>query len=239
MDGRNARRVAELIAEKTRQAQPFFLVAGFKKPHLPWAVPKIYFNLYPEGSVNVPKDPPLRLVPPIALMTELTPSPPPKSRTEALTAYSAAISFADAQVGLLLKQLDELKLWDTTVVVMMGDNGFHLGDHDGLWSKLTNFEQAARVPLIIVAPGCSRGQTCLAPGRVDRFVPNPGRAMRPGETRGAGGRQLASSPHASGCFVGPARLHTCHPQRCLRQVGANRAPAPDRMGQRQAGDGTL
>ncbi len=160
MDGRNARRVAELMAEKTRQAQPFFLVAGFKKPHLPWAVPKIYFNLYPEGSINAPKDPSLRLVPPIALMTELTPSPPPKSRTEALTAYSAAISFADAQVGLLLKQLDEFKLWDTTVVVMMGDNGFHLGDHDGLWSKLTNFEQAARVPLIIVAPGCSRGQTC-------------------------------------------------------------------------------
>jgi len=199
MDGRTARRVGELMAEKTRQAQPFLLVAGFKKPHLPWAVPKIYFNLYPEGSVKVPTDPPLRLVPPIALMTELTPSPPPKSRTEALTAYFAAISCADAHVGLLLKQLDELKLWDTTVVALIGDNGFHLGDHDGLWSKLTNFEQAARVPLIIVAPGCGRGKTCARPVELIDLFPTLAELCglaRPGGLEGTSLVPLLTHPDA-------------------------------------------
>jgi uncharacterized sulfatase len=153
MDGRAARRVAELMEEKAKQGKPFFLAAGFRKPHLPWAVPRKFFDLYPSGKITVPKDPPIRAVPSIALMTELTPSPPPASREEAIRAYYSSISFMDAQVGLLLRQLDQLKLWEKTIVVLVGDNGFHLGDHGGLWSKLTNFEQAARVPLIVIAPG--------------------------------------------------------------------------------------
>src|SRR5207249_1982908 len=96
-------------------------------------------------------------------MTELTRSPPPASRVQAITAYYAAISYVDAQVGMLMKELDGLGLWDSTIVVLIGDNGFHLGDHGGLWSKLTNFEQAARVPLIVVAPGGARGKTCTRP----------------------------------------------------------------------------
>jgi uncharacterized sulfatase len=163
MDGRTATRIAELMRDNVKQGKLFFLAAGFKKPHLPWAVPRTYFELYPAGRVTAPVESPLKGVPAIALMTELTPSPAPKSRTEAMAAYYAAISFADSQVGRLLKQLDDLNLWDTTIVVLIGDNGFHLGDHEGLWSKLTNFEEAARVPMIVVAPGFGRGTTSSRP----------------------------------------------------------------------------
>ncbi len=223
MDGQTSRRVAELMGEKAKQGKPFFLAAGFKKPHLPWAVPKDFFNRYPEGSIALPPEPPLHRVPPIALMTELTPSPPPKSRTEALTAYFAAISFADAQIGLLLKQLDELKLWDTTVVVLIGDNGFHLGDHDGLWSKQTNFEQAARVPLIIVAPGCSRDKTCARPVELIDLFPTLAELCglaRPEGLEGSSLVPLLKRPEAS--WDRPAHTMVFHKDVCGKSVRTDR-----------------
>lgn len=158
-DGITARGIAKLMEEKTKAGQPFFLAAGFHKPHLPWTAPAKYFDLYPEARIPKPKDPPLQNVPAIALMTELVGNPPPKSRTEAIAAYYACISFMDAQVGVLLDTLDRLKLWDDTIVVLFSDHGYHLGDHDGLWAKLTTFEHAARGPLLIAAPGLGKGKS--------------------------------------------------------------------------------
>jgi uncharacterized sulfatase len=133
------------------------LFAGFRKPHLPWAVPKKYFDLYPR--VSLPSEPVMRAIPPVALVTELGPSKPPASRTQAIAAYRAATSYLDAQAGKVLGALDSLKLRGTTVVVLIGDNGFHLGDH-GLWSKHTLFERSTRVPVIIAGPGVAEGKTC-------------------------------------------------------------------------------
>jgi iduronate 2-sulfatase len=80
----------------------------------------------------------------------------PKFRRDAIAAYHASVSFIDAQVGVLMETLDRLRLWDRTVVVLLGDHGFHLGEHHGLWRKDTLFEETLRTPLIIAAPQVQR-----------------------------------------------------------------------------------
>lgn len=160
-DGMNARRIAGLMEEKSREGKPFFLTAGFHKPHHPWTAPGKYFDLYPVDRIPKDDEPALQNIPEIALMTELTGNPPPRTRAEGIAAYYACTSFIDAQVGVLLDAMDRLKLWDNTVVVLFSDHGYHLGDHGGLWAKLTNFERALRTPLIIAAPGRNTGAACV------------------------------------------------------------------------------
>ena len=82
--------------------------------------------------------------------------------------YYAAVSFMEAQVGVLLKTLDSLGTLNNTIIVLWGDHGWHLGGHD-LWEKHTNFEQAIRVPLIIAAPGIKPGKTRSLSEHVDIF----------------------------------------------------------------------
>lgn len=158
-DGGTSRQIAKFMAEKARAGLPFFVAAGFHKPHLPWTAPTKYFDLYRDRAIAKPKDPPINGIPSIALMTELVGNPPPP-RAEAIAAYYSCISFMDAQVGVLLETLDREKLWDNTVVVLFSDHGYHLGDHAGLWAKFTVFDQACRVPLIIAAPGRTEGAVC-------------------------------------------------------------------------------
>jgi uncharacterized sulfatase len=162
-DGRRARRVARLLEE--RRSQPFFVALGFAKPHLRWVAPRKYFDLYSADRIEVPAVPPGDAddVPAIAIANGAIDRPgellsgrqgdfDEASRRRALAAQYACVSFVDAQVGVVLDALDRLKLWNDTVVVLFGDHGFHLGEH-GLWRKDTLFEEAARAPLIIAAPG--------------------------------------------------------------------------------------
>jgi iduronate 2-sulfatase len=72
--------------------------------------------------------------------------------------YYAATSYMDAQAGRVLDELEKLGLSENTLVVLWGDHGWHLGDH-GLWCKHTNYEQAARIPLIFAGPGVSKGKS--------------------------------------------------------------------------------
>ncbi|MBI3210352.1 MAG: sulfatase [Candidatus Solibacter usitatus] len=160
-DGHTAVRISELI-EKNR-AKPFFIAAGFHKPHLPWVAPKKYFDMYKPEMITLPDTPADDLddIPPIALthtagekgMSEL-------ERKKAICAYHAATTFMDAQVGVLLNTMDRLKLWNNTVVFLFGDHGWHLNEHHGLWRKMTVFEQAARAPLIMAAPGRQKNAAC-------------------------------------------------------------------------------
>jgi uncharacterized sulfatase len=164
-DGRTARRVAALI-DRAR-GRPFFIAAGFNKPHLRWVAPRRYFDLYPPGSVRFSQDPAgdWADVPEIAIARRapraagalLTgPLEREELRAQAIAAYQACVSFMDAQVGVLMQALDRADLWGRTVVVFTSDHGFHLGEHTGLWRKNTLFEEALRVPLVIVAPGLAR-----------------------------------------------------------------------------------
>ncbi len=161
-DGAIARRAVQLLREhiKQRGKQPFFLAVGFHKPHLPWIAPKRYFDLHDPAKMPLPKTPPddLKDIPPIALtkLEQLT----EEQHRLAMRAYYACVSFMDAQVGVLLEALDELGLWDETVIVLWGDHGFHLGEHGGLWRKMSLFEESAGAPLLFAVPGKARGRAC-------------------------------------------------------------------------------
>ena len=142
---------------------PFFLALGLFKPHSPYKVPKRYWDLYPDIP---PVDPAARPVnaPEIAFHAnhEILGEPrarrnlDPEAVREIRRGYYAAMSYADAQLGRVLDALDELGLRDRTIVVVLGDNGFHLGEHD-TWGKMTLFGWDARVPLVISAPGVGTG----------------------------------------------------------------------------------
>jgi uncharacterized sulfatase len=155
-DGKVARRAVQRIEAAVRAGQPFFIAAGFRRPHSPYIAPKRYHALYPNEKMTWPAEPSAHLagIPPIALTYPPgDPALPEERRAEVMSSYYASISFMDAQVGVLIDALDRLRLWDTTVVVFHSDHGYHLGEHGGLHHKMTLFEKGTRVPLIVVAPG--------------------------------------------------------------------------------------
>ena len=166
MDGQIALDGVKLMKQLAAEDKPFFLAVGFKKPHLPFIAPKKYWDLYQRDSFTVAEhqggiendsgyvihdSPEFRgydgapETGPIAEDLQL----------EAIHGYYACTSFIDAQVGLLTKQLEKLNLAETTAIVLWGDHGFHLGDHD-MWGKHSALEQAARVPLIMIPPAGSK-----------------------------------------------------------------------------------
>lgn len=152
-DGKTARIVAQLIEE--HKDGPFFIAAGFHKPHLPHTAPKKYFDLYPPEKIAVPNEPKdhLSQIPEIAKNGKFHPEFTEKQVQDTISHYFAATTFMDAQVGILLDTLDRLDLWKNTVVIFIGDHGWHLGEHGGYWAKVSLFEESAKAPLIVAAPG--------------------------------------------------------------------------------------
>jgi uncharacterized sulfatase len=155
-DGIVARRAVTFMREALHEQRPFFLGVGFRRPHAPFAVPKKYFEMYPADQCSLPPAAPtdyVEFILPAALNYDWGPQPlTAEEQRELRAAYFACNTFVDAQVDVLLEALDELKLWDNTIVVFLGDHGYHLGDHGGLWHKQSLFEESCRVPLIIYAP---------------------------------------------------------------------------------------
>ncbi len=156
-DGQNAAEAIKLL--EAHRDGPFFLAVGFHKPHDPFNAPKKYFDLYPPDKIQLAHDPEdrsaeLPLAVPKGENKTVFDHFTDQDRREFRRAYFAGISFTDAQIGKLLDTLDRLKLWDNTIVVVMGDHGYHLGEH-GWWLKFTIFELCARTPLVVWAPGAS------------------------------------------------------------------------------------
>jgi iduronate 2-sulfatase len=167
-----AETIRRLKAARSRPAEPFFLAVGFVKPHLPFCAPKRYWDLYdPAGFATPPLQTPPANAPKYAPTSwgELRqyrgiPESGPLSGDLARTlihGYHAATSYMDAQVGRVLEALEETGLAGNTIVVFWGDHGWHLGDH-GQWCKHSNYEEAARIPLIVAGPGARAGARTTA-----------------------------------------------------------------------------
>ena len=148
--------------------QPLFLALGFHMPHLPWYVPERYFELHPREGIRLPevREDDLDDVPPAA--RELVASDRIHPRVvaageweNAIQAYLAACSFVDAEVGRLIDALDRSPRRDRTVVLLTSDHGWHLGEKQH-WRKQTLWEDATRVPLIVVPPEYEHAGTLCA-----------------------------------------------------------------------------
>jgi iduronate 2-sulfatase len=170
-DGRIARHTINRLRELKKQPdKPFFLAVGFVRPHLPFSVPKKYWDLYDPATLPMPqyeKDP--EGAPKVATkrggeIDQFEPIPAGKYVYEdtltrkLIHGYYASMSYMDAQVGKVMDELKRLNMLDNLVIVFWGDHGWHLGDH-GYWTKHTNFEEANHIPLIMVAPGVAKPNT--------------------------------------------------------------------------------
>ena len=153
-DGRTAEKASELI--RAHKDEPFFIAVGFVRPHVPFVAPKKYFEPYPHEQVVLPPkvvndwdDIPARG---INYVTSLNARMSEEQEKKAVAAYYASVSYMDAQVGKVLKTLEEEGLEDNTIVIFTSDHGFHLAEHR-FWMKVSLHEESVRVPLIIKVPG--------------------------------------------------------------------------------------
>lgn len=188
-DGANTLQAKDILIQLSKQSGPFFLAVGLAKPHLPFVAPKKYWDLYqrdllpvaefqnkPADAVNIAfhNAGEIRAYTDIPAVLSTANDKgfgitlPADKQKELIHGYYASISYTDANVGILLNTLDSLGITDNTIIVLWGDHGWHLGDHN-LWCKHSNFEQATRAPLIIAAPGLAKKPTKSPSEFVDIF----------------------------------------------------------------------
>jgi uncharacterized sulfatase len=150
------------LMEENRQ-RPWFLGAGFYKPHCPYIAPSQYFDRVPMDRVKlIPfEEWELKIAPQWAYNLKVANyGLGEKERREAMRAYYATILFLDANVGRVLDGLEKMKLAERTTVVFWSDHGYQLGQH-GQWMKQALWEPSARTPLMISGAGVKRrGSAC-------------------------------------------------------------------------------
>lgn len=165
IDGRVARKtIADLQRLKERE-EPFFLACGFWRPHLPFNAPKKYWDLYKRDDIRLasnpyrPKDLPKQVTSSgeIRGYGKFTTYKDEQFQHEAKHGYYACVSYIDAQIGLILDELERLELSENTIVVILGDHGWHLGEH-GFWGKHNLMQHSTHAPLIVRVPHCKGGK---------------------------------------------------------------------------------
>ena len=153
-----------------RPEEPFFLAVGFVRPHVPLVAPKSMFDLYDEDSIPLPYVPEGDLddlpEPAAAMANEGRYWLTEKQQKQSIAAYYASVTYMDQQVGRLLDALDRLGQRENTIVIFTSDHGYNLGEHT-MWQKLSLFEESARVPLLISAPGFEKSAGKKAQGLVE------------------------------------------------------------------------
>lgn len=163
-DGQTTDKAINDLKRLREMDKPFFLGIGFLKPHLPFNTPRKYWELYDDENIKLPKNvyrpenaPKEAFLNNSGELRKYYGMPregdfPEEIAKNLIHGYYACVSFTDAQIGRVLKELDNLGLSDNTIVVLWGDHGWNLNEHS-LWAKECNFETALRTPLIIKVPG--------------------------------------------------------------------------------------
>ncbi len=161
-DGQNAKLAVATLGVMAKQQRPFFLALGFSKPHLPFVAPKKYWDLYDPAKIQLapnkfrPKEAPDYAIQPGGELRNYHGIPegsiPDDLARQLKHGYYAAISYMDAQLGLVLDELDRLDLAKNTIVVLWGDHGWKLGEHDA-WCKHSNAENDTNGALLLSVPG--------------------------------------------------------------------------------------
>ena len=172
-EGELADEAIAALREFKAGSQPFFIGVGFHKPHLPFVAPRAYWDLYDAAKIPLPEN---RFLPEGAPAFALVEKAelwnysgvPDKAHLPDDYArllrhgYYAAVSYMDAQLGRVVEELERLGMADNTIIILWGDHGWKLGEHDR-WAKHSNVEDDARAPLVILAPGMkSAGRTTAA-----------------------------------------------------------------------------
>ena len=161
-DHKTATKIVELMRE--HKDEPFFLAAGFVRPHYPMVQPKQYFDQYPHNEIKLPDHIPndLKDIPKLGLARTRSATNKigefPENQKRMWSAYYASTQFMDEQVGRILDELDNLGLRESTAIVFTSDHGYHLGEHT-FWQKSNLHEEVIRVPLMISVPGMKSGRS--------------------------------------------------------------------------------
>ncbi|MGH9663768.1 MAG: sulfatase [Bryobacteraceae bacterium] len=177
-DYRIASGAIRMMNEFHRANEPFFLAVGFRRPHVPFIAPEAAYARYAPAEVRLPDDfrprPGWKGVPEDAFRPNLDlfferAADQAKSQ-QMIAAYYGCVSFMDSQLGRLLDELKRLGLEGNTIVVMIADHGWHLGQK-GMWAKMTLFENSAGVPLLICDPRKKTGgaRTKAVVGSIDIY----------------------------------------------------------------------
>tara|TARA_R110002049_G_scaffold263116_1_gene439257 strand:- start:13679 stop:15106 length:1428 start_codon:yes stop_codon:yes gene_type:complete len=163
MDGMIADRAVENLKNFKKTGQPFFLAVGFQRPHLPFNAPKKYWDMYNFDDINLPDnmnkpdgapDESMHNFSELRSYTDVPKEGPMDQdfMRKLIHGYYASVSYVDAQLGKVLNELERSGLAENTIIILWGDHGWHLGEHD-LWVKHCNFEKVLRTPLILHVPG--------------------------------------------------------------------------------------
>lgn len=167
-DGKVAELAVSTLQDISKKKEPFFLAVGFVKPHLPFISPKKYWDLYDPTKIELapnkfrPKDAPDYAILPGGELRNYYGIPegsvPDDLARQLKHGYYAAISYMDAQVGKVLDELDRLDLRKNTIVILWGDHGWKLGEHDA-WCKHSNSENDTNTALLLSVPGMKHAGT--------------------------------------------------------------------------------
>jgi len=162
-DAEVAAKAIRRLKQLKHQGNPWFMVVGFYRPHLPFVVPKKYWDLYPRDTIRLPEN---NYIPEHAPQVSIhnngelrhytdIPQKGPVSKDTAINlirGYYASVSFVDAQIGRVVQALNKTGQSDNTIIVLWSDHGWNLLEHT-LWQKHSCYETSLQIPLIVAVPG--------------------------------------------------------------------------------------